>query len=144
MLSETPVSMAICRGPALVFTRSISSGGNSECISRGRLSSLIFQSSLMSLALAGLRSFSSFCQLVRCGLLPSVSQSALRAPIAARESANTVDTTRINTPRSLLPLQPDVSYANFPGPLDLESNQAAFSERGGVIVYQDGHDMTID
>src|SRR5215467_10888027 len=41
-------------------------------------------------------------------------------------------------------LQPNVSYANSPGPLDLEPNQAALSEHRGVIVNQDGHDMTID
>src|SRR5262245_31363864 len=76
MLSETPVTLTICVGPLLVSTRPTTSAGNRLCIWRASLSSLIFQSSFMSLALAVVRIFSSCCQAVRCTLPPSVNQSA--------------------------------------------------------------------
>src|ERR1700722_9096818 len=76
MLSETPATMAICLGPLLVFSLSTITGGNSECISIGLLSSCSFQTIFRFLTLSLLRIFSSFCQPVRWGLPPSVSQSA--------------------------------------------------------------------
>ena len=43
----------LLRGPRGVFTRSMISGGNSECICRGSLSRLSFQSSFIFLTLPG-------------------------------------------------------------------------------------------
>src|SRR5215475_12872777 len=76
MLSVTPVTITICLGPLAVEARPTTRAGSRLCIWRGSLSSLIFHSSFMSLTLAVLRIFSSRCQAVRCGLPPSVSQSA--------------------------------------------------------------------
>src|SRR5215470_3947008 len=76
MLSETPVTITICLGPVLVSTPPTTSAGNKLCISRGWLSSLSFQRSFMSLTLAVVSVVSFCCQAVRCGLPPSVSQSA--------------------------------------------------------------------
>src|SRR5260370_16810832 len=75
-LSDTPVTTTICFGPSRVDARPTTSAGSSECISRGTLSSAIFHTSLMSLALRVVRIASSCCQAVRRALPPSVSQSA--------------------------------------------------------------------
>src|SRR5450755_2700856 len=71
-----PDTTAICLGPRLVLTPPAISGGNSECSSLGSLSSLIVHRAFMPLTLSLLRIFSSFCHPLRCGLPPSVSQSA--------------------------------------------------------------------
>src|SRR5438477_3795403 len=76
MLSEMPETTATCLGPRLVLIWPTISGGNSEWSSLGSLSNLSFQRAFMPLTLSLLRIFSSFCQPVRCGLPPSVSQSA--------------------------------------------------------------------
>src|SRR5262245_56981390 len=76
MLSDTPVTITICLGPLAVLTRPTTSAGSRLCISRGWLSSLSFHSSFMSLTLAVVSAVSFCCQAVRCGLPPSVSQSA--------------------------------------------------------------------
>ncbi len=52
------------------------SGGKSACISRGTLSVLYFHKSRIPLTVETLRRCSFFCQAVRCGSPPSVSQSA--------------------------------------------------------------------
>ena len=57
----------------------MTSGGSSECIWRGRLSSLIFHSNLMFSAFVVLMIVSSLCQLVRFTSPPSVNQSAPQA-----------------------------------------------------------------
>src|SRR5205085_2322474 len=62
--------------PLLVFSRLTTSVGSIECISRGWLSVLIFHKSFMFLTFSVVRIFSSFCHAVRCGLPPSVNQSA--------------------------------------------------------------------
>ena len=49
----------ICRVPRAVDTRSGTSGGKRLCISRGVLSSLVFQSSFMPETLRGVNTFSS-------------------------------------------------------------------------------------
>src|SRR5437762_11161438 len=79
MLSDDPATIATCLGPLDVFTRPTIRGGKSECITRGSLSSLIFHRSFMFLTLSVVRIFSSFCHAVRCGLPPSLSQSAPQA-----------------------------------------------------------------
>src|SRR5215470_18882914 len=76
MLSDTPVTITICLGPLAVETRPTTSAGNRLCSSRAWLSSLIFHSSFMSLALAVVIMRSSRCQAVRCESPPSVNQSA--------------------------------------------------------------------
>src|SRR5262245_12121785 len=76
MLSETPVTITICLGPLAVLTRPTTSAGKRLCNSRGWLSSLIFHSSVILLTLAVVSVVSFRCQAVRCGLPPSVSQSA--------------------------------------------------------------------
>src|SRR5713226_3990550 len=93
MLSETPASIKTCLGPPGVFTRSMISGGNSECIWRGSLSSLIFQSNFMFLTFAVVRIFSSFCHAVRWELPPSVSHSALQA--RALDKTNVLNKTKV-------------------------------------------------
>src|SRR6266404_3671375 len=87
MLSDMPASRAICLGPLMVWTFSKISGGNSECISCGTLSSLIFHRILRFLTLPVLSIFSSCCQAVRCGLPPSVGQSAPRSRAQPAEIA---------------------------------------------------------
>src|SRR3982751_4058884 len=76
MLSETPATIAISFTPSAVATLPAISGGNSECICRGWLTSLIFQSSFMSLTFVLFRIVSLRCHAVRCGSPPSVNQSA--------------------------------------------------------------------
>src|SRR5215469_13474675 len=63
------------------------SGGNSECICRGALSSLSFHRIFRLATLFLLRIVSSFCQLVRCGLPPSVGQSEATAAMQQSETA---------------------------------------------------------
>src|SRR5215475_12645325 len=63
------------------------SGGKSECICRGALSSLSFQRIFRLATLFLLRMVSSFCQLVRCGLPPSVGQSEATAAMQQSETA---------------------------------------------------------
>src|SRR5579871_51193 len=142
MLSETPVSSAICLTPEPVLTRSTMSGGNRECIWRGSLSSFTFHSSFMFRAFAGVRIFSSFCQFVRCGLLPSVSQSAphaVRQPSAIRSVLGILC---IGSPLQFL--EPDVPNADLAGSFDLEANQTALAELSRIIIDQDGHDVAVD
>src|SRR5262245_5531722 len=91
MLSEDPAVMANCLGPSGIITRSMIKGGNRECMTRGWLSSLSFQRSFISFTLERVRIFSSFCQAVRCGLPPSVSQSALHAECATSAIASRVN-----------------------------------------------------
>src|SRR5438445_285460 len=71
-----PASMAICLTPPEVLTASTISGGNSECISCGTLSSCSFQRIFRFLTLPLFRIVSFCCQAVRLVLPPSVSQSA--------------------------------------------------------------------
>src|SRR5665213_1746117 len=85
--------MTTCFGPFAVVRLLMMRGGNSACIWRGTLSSLIFHKSFMSLTLAGDRSFSSCCQPVRCEFPPSVSQSA--AWRLAGRNSRTSETERI-------------------------------------------------
>src|SRR3954466_7375256 len=87
MLSDEPAAIAICFVPFAVAIPSTIRGGKRECISRGALSSLIFQISFRSLTFAGVRIFSSFCQPFRLGLPPSVGHSAAWAT-QARNNAN--------------------------------------------------------
>src|SRR3954469_14468883 len=82
MLSDEPASIAICFVPFAVAIPSTIRGGKRECISRGALSSLIFQISFRSLTFAGVRIFSSFCQPFRLGLPPSVGHSAALVTLA--------------------------------------------------------------
>src|SRR5215472_4463418 len=89
MLSDEPATMAICFGPDGVLALSTINGGNKECITFGSLSRWSFQSSLLFLTESTEKIFSSFCQAVRWGLPPSVSQSAAR-----RENALTAVTAR--------------------------------------------------
>src|SRR5262245_50970278 len=97
MLSETPATLAICFVPLAVVTFSTIRGGNSACIWRTSLSSLIFQSSFVSRTLDVVKIFSSFCQAVRCTFPPSVSQSALQEAEASA-STQIVDRIRIFEP----------------------------------------------
>ena len=64
-----PATTAISRAPRAVVTRSAISGEKRLCISRGLLSSLTFHSSFMSLTLAVVKTFSSFIQPVRAGVV---------------------------------------------------------------------------
>src|SRR5487761_2057497 len=98
MLSETPATMAICLGPEEVLILSTISGGNSECISMGLLSSCIFQRILRFLTLSLFRIFSSFCQAVRWGLPPSVGQSAPWANAQPSAIATTKRVVRMRAP----------------------------------------------
>src|SRR5215471_14470312 len=92
MLSDTPVTTLISLGPLLVVTRPTIKAGSSECISRGTLSVLTFHRSFIFFTFSVVSVFSSFCQAVRCGLPPSVSQSA---PITTRDE--NINPTRIRT-----------------------------------------------
>ncbi len=85
MLSEMPATIATCLGPAGVSTRPTMSGGKSACISRASLSVLYFHNSFIPLTFDTLRMFSFFCQAVRCGSPPSVSQSASAPPALRRD-----------------------------------------------------------
>src|SRR5687768_6774230 len=77
MLSEIPATTATCFGPAGVSTRPTMSGGKSACICRGSLSVWYFHSSFIPFTFETVRMCSFFCQAVRCGSPPSVSQSAI-------------------------------------------------------------------
>ena len=81
-----------------MLTRPAISSGNSECIWRTSLSSLVFHSSFMSLTLSVLRIFSSFCQAVRWTLPPSVSQSAPQLKTQPAARATTTGDFRIPIP----------------------------------------------
>ena len=111
--------MAICFTPAGVLTRSMMSGGNSECICRGSLSSLSFHCSFISFTLDGFRIFSSFCQAVRWELPPSVSQSApqierrLNAAVITR-SRRIINLSE-NTQRALTCAPPEAETGPPPG-----------------------------
>src|SRR5580704_15191024 len=140
MLSETPVSIKICFGPELVFTRSAISGTNSECISRTSLSSLTFHSSLISFALDVVKVFSSSCQFVRWEFLPSVSQSAAKATTQIWVTASMVEKRGI---AYLQFLQPNVPNGDLAGTFNLEPDQTVFSELGWVVIDQDRHNVTV-
>src|SRR5262249_46543042 len=101
MLSDTPVTTAISFGPVFVVTRLTTSVGNMECISRGTLSVLTFHRSLMFLTVAIESVFSSFCHAVRCGLPPSVNQSA---PTATSDPTNNATTTLTSLRISISPV----------------------------------------
>src|SRR5690349_17620741 len=84
MLSEIPATIAISLGSGELGTRTpvAIKVGKRECISRGWLSSCSFQRILRFLTFSLVRVCSSVCQLVRCGLPPSVNQSAACAAVA--------------------------------------------------------------
>src|SRR5713101_1048443 len=79
--------MATCLTPPEVLTASTISGGNSECISCGTLSSCSFQRIFRFLTLSLFRIVSFCCQAVRLVLPPSVSQSAAESGATAMRIA---------------------------------------------------------
>src|SRR5262245_14797270 len=88
MLSDTPVAIAISFGPLLVLTFSTRSVGRSACMRRDSLGSCTFHSSFIPFTFVGVRIRSFFCQFVRWGSLPSVSQSAPQ--IAAQQAMDAI------------------------------------------------------
>src|SRR6266705_3655581 len=116
MLSETPVARAISLGPLLVVTWPAIKTGSSECVSRGMLSVLTFHSSFIFLTLSVVRIFSSFCHAVRCGLPPSVNQSA---PTTTSEP--NISPTRIRIFRIAFALEPISQRQNRTARIDLRT-----------------------
>src|SRR5918994_826242 len=102
MLSETPATTAICLCPLAVVALPTISGGNSECICRGSLSSLIFHSSFMSLTLPVVRIVSFCCQAVRRESAPSVSQFAGACAVRGDRPTVTTHTAKPTALRSLV------------------------------------------
>src|SRR5262249_14259577 len=115
MLSDTPVTTAISFGPVFVVTRLTTSVGNMECISRGTLSVLTFHRSFMLLTFAIESVLSSFCHAVRCGLPPSVNQSALTATSDPTNNATTTLTSlRISISPVVLRRRCETRSAHYP------------------------------